>query len=211
MKNRRFPSMLLALCLPFCAVSATYGAIEYNPGVGNHSYSTAFGNITIDYAIDSYYSDVPYLSIESVLTSASSSHGVYTYSVIATLEFAQGGLNSLRSFASAHQYEKIEFELIGEFSEYLDYSSVYLTPGSQNERCGTAERVFESNGISASYYIADHFAGASYDRNSLQYVVEKTGNNATSPIQFNCVFEFSIPDISALSSMVLSSFLVRMV
>lgn len=211
MKSHRLPAIILAACLPFCAISAAYGAIGYDDGSGIRSDVVDFGNINVAYAINSYYSAVPYLSIKSVLTSTSRSYSVDGVSVVATLGFDKGGLNSLRSFASLNQFEKIEFELNGYFDQFLICSTVYLTSGEQNDKCGSPDRSFESGRIRASYYIADHFPGADYDRNSLQYVVGAAGNNAVEAVEFECVFDFSIPAGTDISSLSFSSFVVRLV
>lgn len=209
-------TILLAACLPLCAVSATYGALSFNNGVSDpKNLEISVGAINVEDRTKVIPDGM--ITIESVVGKrVMVADQKFVYRVDATMTIPAG---SIYEYWYDEDTNPVSFELV---SFVLNYSST-ANLNYQNAECyllgnyDSAKRLSNVNlsvsdsSISFSLCITDQYIDIDYERTSIYSLVEESGIiPARDALTFDAIFDFPMDSVSPNIGGSFISFIVEM-
>lgn len=209
-------TILLAACLPLCAVSATYGALSFDNGSSDpKKLGISVGTINVEDRTKVIPNDM--IRIESVVgKSVMVADQKFVYRVDAAMTIPAG---SIYEYWYDEDTTPISFELV---SFVLNYSST-ANLNYQNAECyllgnyDGAKRLSNVNlsvsdsSISFSLCITDQYIDIDYERTSIYSLVEESGIiPARDALTFDAVFDFPMDSVLPNIGSSFISFIVEM-
>ena len=207
-------TILLAACLPLCAVSATYGALSFNNGVSKNL-EISVGAINVEDRTKVIPDGM--ITIESVVGKrVMVADQKFVFRVDAKMTIPAG---SIYEYWYEEDTTPISFELISFVLNYsstanLDYQNAecYLLGNYDGaKRLSNVNLSVSNSSASFSLCITDQYIDIDYERTSIYSLVEESGIiPARDALTFDAIFDFPMDSVSPDIGGSFISFIVEM-